>query len=105
MATQIESANSEQVASENSKSFDLLEKYRTTVYGSTRNDFTTVEATLFSQANKLDVVCKAVKAIEKETTDDDSIGALMGVSDMLSEIVQTMNQALSLLEDCELKRG
>ena len=84
---------------------DLLERYRTNVYGTSRNDFATAQNALFDQTNRLAVVCKAVETIEKETGDSDSIGFLMGVSEMLNEILQTMNQALSLLDDCESERG
>lgn len=105
MGNQVESTNHEQAISENDKSLNPFEKYRMDVYGNARSDFEVVEVALFCQISKLAVACKAVEAIKNDLNDDDSMCVLLGVHDMLSEVMQTMNETLSLLDECELKRG
>lgn len=104
MNTQGETTEREQAESESGKSLNLLERYRMTAWGSAKSDFSTVESALFGVTNKLAVAGKAIHGLDSEA-DSDSTGLIMGIEDILNEARQTMEQALSMLDGYELKRG
>lgn len=104
MNTQDETTEREQAESESGKSLNLLERYRMTAWDSAKSDFSTVESALFGVKNKLAVACRANHGLDFEA-DSNSTGLIMGIEDILNEALQTTEQALTMLDGCELKRG
>ena len=103
MITQGETTEREQAANERCESFDLLERYRLTVYDSARNDFSTVECALWCIKDKLAVAHRAICDVEAKTESDTTL--IIGTRIILDEAIQTMSQALTMLDICELERG
>ena len=80
---------------------NLIEKYRVDVYGNIRNDFDTCIVALNEQANKGALVCCALSNIAQDMATDEQTQIITAAHDILKAMVETMNEALTVLYDCE----
>ncbi len=79
-----------------------IEAYRVDVFGNTRSDFDTCIVALNVQANTAALVCRALSGMAEEMTDNEQTQVLTAAYATLKAMVETMNEALTVLYDCEV---
>ena len=80
---------------------NLIEAYRIDVYGNTRNDFDTCIVALNEQADKGALVCCALSNIAQDMATNEQTQIITAAHATLKAMVETMNAALVVLDDCE----
>lgn len=78
-----------------------IERYRLTVYGEARNDQDTAIAAIDSQQNKFSAACAAIDSFISDNEETDT-SIIEGVRDIVEEALQTIEQAVTLLEDSRI---
>lgn len=80
----------------------ILKPYRVDRTGRARTDLQTCEVALSAQTEMIALVCRALANMKQEMTDNEHAQVLAGAQEILSQVVETMNAALTTLADCSI---
>ena len=87
-----------------SKENTIIEAYREDVGGNARNDFDMCLAAISAQSDSMALVCRALDGMDQEMTDNQHTQVLTASHETLKNALDVINEALTVLADCEVQR-